>query len=104
MRTVFTDEKIDAVMHFSANSLVGESMEDPLKYYDNNVYGTQNDLQVMQEDSVRFILFSSTADTYGEPDHIPLTEQMITKMTNPFEETELKMEKVMKWACDVYGS
>lgn len=103
LRNVFEQEKIDAVFHFAASSLVGESMEAPLKYYDNNVYGTQNVLQVMQEYSVRFIVFSSTAATYGEPEQIPITEETITEPTNPYGETKRTMEKMIQWAAEAYG-
>src|SRR5690625_2329095 len=68
LREVFKNESIEAVIHFSANSLVGESMEKPLAYFDNNVYGTQVLLQVMVEHDVNKIVFSSTAATYGEPE------------------------------------
>ena len=72
-------ESIDAVVHFAANSLVGESMEKPLEYFDNNVYGTQVLLQVMTEFNVKKIVFSSTAATYGEPESVPITEDMPTQ-------------------------
>src|SRR5699024_7689786 len=78
LRDVFQKEAIDAVVHFAANSLVGESMEDPLKYFDNNVYGTQILLRVMAENDVKHIVFSSTAATYGEPETVPITETMPT--------------------------
>src|SRR5699024_11325815 len=79
LRYVFKKESIDAVIHFAANSLVGESMEIPLTYFDNNVYGTQVLLQVMNEYQVKKIVFSSTAATYGEPESVPITEDMKTK-------------------------
>lgn len=66
LSSVFEKESIDAVMHFAANSLVGESMEKPLQYFDNNVYGTQILLQAMVEHNVKHIVFSSTAATYGD--------------------------------------
>lgn len=72
--SVFDNEKIDAVIHFAANSLVGESMTNPLKYYDNNLYGTKVLLQSMVEHDVKKIVFSSTAATYGEPESIPILE------------------------------
>ncbi|MGV3465831.1 MAG: UDP-glucose 4-epimerase GalE [Heyndrickxia sp.] len=97
LRGVFEKEKIDAVIHFAANSLVGESMEDPLKYFDNNVYGTQVLLEMMKEFQVRYIVFSSTAATYGEPEVVPIHEEMPTKPTNTYGETKLTMEKMMKW-------
>ncbi|WP_284139080.1 UDP-glucose 4-epimerase GalE [Virgibacillus sp. LDC-1] len=103
LRTVFQKEQIDAVLHFAANSLVGESMENPLKYFDNNVYGTQVLLQVMTEFHVKHIVFSSTAATYGEPDHVPITETMTTNPTNTYGETKLTMEKMMKWTAKAHG-
>ncbi|QUW21544.1 UDP-glucose 4-epimerase GalE [Sporosarcina sp. Marseille-Q4063] len=103
MRDVFEKESIDAVVHFAANSLVGESMEKPLEYFDNNVYGTQVLLQVMNEFSVKKIVFSSTAATYGEPDTIPITEEVRTNPTNAYGETKLAMEKMMKWCDQAYG-
>lgn len=97
MRSVFEKESIDAVIHFAANSLVGESMEKPLNYYDNNVYGTQVVLQAMQEFDVKNIVFSSTAATYGEPKSVPITEDMPTNPTSTYGETKLAMEKMMYW-------
>ncbi|ALS74902.1 UDP-glucose 4-epimerase [Planococcus rifietoensis] len=95
--TVFENESIDEVLHFAANSLVGESMENPLKYFDNNVYGTQVLLQAMTKHGVKNIVFSSTAATYGEPEAVPITETMPTQPTNTYGETKLTMEKMMKW-------
>lgn len=103
MREVFNRESIDSVIHFAANSLVGESMEEPLKYFDNNVYGTQVLLQVMQEYDVKKIVFSSSAATYGEPDSVPITEDVPTNPTNAYGETKLTMEKMMKWCEQAYG-
>ncbi|MBM7570629.1 UDP-glucose 4-epimerase GalE [Aquibacillus albus] len=97
LRTVFEHESIDSVLHFAANSLVGESMEDPLKYFDNNVYGTQVLLRAMKEYGVKNIVFSSTAATYGEPEQVPITESMQTNPTSTYGETKLTMEKLMKW-------
>ncbi|MCH1625035.1 UDP-glucose 4-epimerase GalE [Fredinandcohnia quinoae] len=98
MQSVFEKEKIDAVIHFAANSLVGESMVEPLKYYDNNVFGTQVVLETMQKNHVKYIVFSSTAATYGEPKQVPITEDMPTVPTNTYGETKLAMEKMMKWS------
>jgi UDP-glucose 4-epimerase len=103
MRSVFTNEPIDAVVHFAANSLVGESMEKPLEYFDNNVYGTQVLLQVMTEFNVKKIVFSSTAATYGEPESVPIIEEMPTNPTNTYGETKLTIEKMMKWCEQAYG-
>src|SRR5699024_7883657 len=75
LQKVFEKEKIDAVMHFAANSLVGESMHKPLAYYDNNVHGTQRVLEAMAAYGTKYIVFSSTAATYGEPEQVPITEE-----------------------------
>lgn len=98
LKSVFTKHNIDTVIHFAANSLVGESMEKPLKYYDNNVYGTQVLLEVMEQFQVKQIVFSSTAAVYGEPSQVPITEEDPTFPTNTYGETKLAMEKMMKWA------
>ncbi len=101
---VLTKEKdIDGVIHFAANSLVGESMTNPLKYYDNNVYGTKVLLEKLIEYGINHVVFSSTAATYGEPKSIPIVETDPTQPTNAYGETKLAMEKMFKW-CDVaYG-
>lgn len=91
---------IDGVIHFAANSLVGESMTNPLKYYDNNVYGTKVFLEKLIEHGVNHVVFSSTAATYGEPKSIPIVETDPTEPTNAYGETKLAMEKMFKW-CDV---
>ena len=101
--SVFDNEKIDAVIHFAANSLVGESMTNPLKYYDNNLYGTKVLLQSMVEHDVKKIVFSSTAATYGEPESIPILESDKTEPTNPYGETKLSMEKMFKWTSKAYN-
>jgi UDP-glucose 4-epimerase len=103
LRSVFEKESIDAVIHFAANSLVGESMENPIKYFDNNVYGTQVLLKVMVEHNVKNIVFSSTAATYGEPETVPITEMVPTNPTNAYGETKLTMEKLMKWTEHAHG-
>lgn len=100
---VFRENTINAVIHFAANSLVGESMEKPLKYYDNNVYGTQVLLEIMKKNDVKKIVFSSTAAVYGEPENIPILEKDKTEPTNPYGETKLSMEKMFKWADKAYG-
>ncbi|MGM0867327.1 MAG: UDP-glucose 4-epimerase GalE [Bacillota bacterium] len=103
LRSVFEEEPITAVMHFAANSLVGESMQDPLKYYNNNVYGTQVLLKVMFEYKVKHIVFSSTAAVYGELDTALITESAPTNPTNTYGETKLTMEKMIKWTEHAHG-
>lgn len=103
LESVFKRENISAVIHFAANSLVGESMKNPLAYYDNNVYGTQVLLETMVKFNVKKIVFSSTAATYGEPEVIPILEDTPTNPTNAYGETKLAMEKMMKWTEKSYG-
>lgn len=103
MSNVFKSHSIEAVIHFAANSLVGESMEKPYEYYHNNVYGMMCLLDVMKENNVNKIVFSSTAATYGEPKNIPILEGDETNPTNTYGETKLAMEKMMKWFDQAYG-
>lgn len=103
MDEVFTKESIDGVIHFAASSLVGESVEQPLKYFDNNVIGTIVTLEMMEKHGVKNIVFSSTAATYGEPDEVPITESTLTNPKNPYGESKLMMEKIMKWCDEAYG-
>lgn len=97
MKAVFEKENIEAILHFAANSLVGESMLEPLKYFDNNVYGTQIVLEMMKEFGVKHIVFSSTAAVYGEPKVVPITEEAIAIPTNTYGETKLSMERMITW-------
>ncbi|NKI20843.1 UDP-glucose 4-epimerase GalE [Paenibacillus dendritiformis] len=100
---VFRQHKFDAVIHFAAYSLVGESMSNPAKYYDNNVHGTQVLLEAMQRFGVKRIVFSSTAATYGEPERTPIEESFATNPTNVYGETKLTMERMMRWFDRVHG-
>ena len=100
---IFTENDIEAVIHFAANSLVGESMEKPLLYFNNNVYGMQVLLEAMVRHGVDKIVFSSTAATYGEPKRVPIHEDDETCPTNTYGETKLTMEKMMKWVSRANG-
>ena len=100
---IFTENCIEAVIHFAANSLVGESMEKPLLYFNNNVYGMQVLLEAMVRHGVDKIVFSSTAATYGEPKRVPIHEDDETNPTNTYGETKLTMEKMMKWVSRANG-
>ena len=100
---IFTENKIDAVVHFAANSLVGESMTNPLKYFNNNVYGMQVLLESRVRHGIGKIVFSSTAATYGEPERIPIMEDDRTEPTNPYGQSKLIMEKMMKWVSLANG-
>jgi UDP-glucose 4-epimerase len=100
---VFRDNDIEAVIHFAAYSLVGESVSNPLKYYNNNVVSTLGLLTKMRKYGVRKIVFSSTAATYGEPENIPILETDRTVPTNPYGETKLAVENILKWMDNAYG-
>lgn len=100
---LFQAEKIDGVIHFAACSQVGESMRDPLKYYDNNLHGTMVLLSAMLRHGVDRIVFSSTAATYGEPERVPILETDRTCPTNTYGETKLSMEKMMGWCAKAHG-
>ncbi|WP_049154083.1 UDP-glucose 4-epimerase GalE [Ligilactobacillus salivarius] len=104
MRQVFKESSdIDAVIHFAAYSLVAESMKKPLKYFDNNTAGMVKLLEVMNEFSIDKIVFSSTAATYGIPEEVPIKETTPQNPINPYGESKLMMEKIMRWADKAYG-
>ena len=104
MRQVFKENSdIDAVIHFAAYSLVAESMKKPLKYFDNNTDGMVKLLEVMNEFSIDKIVFSSTAATYGIPEEVPIKETTPQNPINPYGESKLMMEKIMRWADKAYG-
>ena len=103
MENVFKNEKVHAVMHFCAYSLVGESMKKPLKYFNNNMYGMQVLLETMKKYSIDKLIFSSTAAVYGEVEQVPIKEETILQPTNPYGESKLVMEKMVKWANKAYG-
>lgn len=100
---IFAENNIECVVHFAANSLVGESMVKPLLYFNNNVYGMQILLESMVKHNIKNIVFSSTAAVYGEPKRIPILEDDDTCPTNTYGETKLTMEKMMKWCNKAYG-
>jgi len=100
---VFKENDISTVIHFAADSLVGESMTKPYEYYHNNVFGMLCLLNVMKNNNVKKIVFSSTAATYGEPTRIPIEETDDTIPTNTYGETKLAMEKMMRWFDEAYG-
>ncbi|MGL5124282.1 MAG: UDP-glucose 4-epimerase GalE [Fusobacteriaceae bacterium] len=103
MESVFKNNSIEGVIHFAADSLVGESCIEPLKYYENNVSGAISLLRHMKENNVSKIVFSSTAATYGEPENIPILETDKTCPTNPYGETKLAVEKMLQWSEEAYG-
>lgn len=100
---IFQEHQIDAVMHFAANSLVGESVVDPSKYYQNNVAGTLTLLQTMLKYKVKKFIFSSTAATYGIPEDDVLTEKSVTQPINPYGHSKLMVEQILADFSKAYG-
>lgn len=101
MDAMFTQEKIDAVIHFAGLKAVGESVSKPIWYYENNVAGTVNLLKVMKKHDVKKIIFSSSATVYGDPHTVPITESFPLSTTNPYGSSKLMIENILK---DVYTS
>jgi UDP-glucose 4-epimerase len=95
--------KPDAVIHFAAYALVGESMEFPMRYFRNNVVGGIHLVEAMIENGVKKVIFSSTCATYGQPDQMPMTEDIPQRPTNPYGESKLMLEKIMRWEQERHG-
>ncbi len=93
----------DAVVHFAAYALVGESMQDPMLYFSNNLGGGLHLLDAMLHAGVRKIIFSSTCATYGQPATMPMTEAMPQRPTNPYGESKLMFETALRWAQERHG-
>jgi len=100
---VFNKYPIDAVVHFAAYASVGDSMVSPDKYFTNNIEGGLNLVNAMREHGVGRIIFSSSAATYGEPMGVPIDESHPQNPTNPYGETKLMFEKILKWYDVAYG-
>lgn len=103
LRQTLNDNRIDAVIHMAASSLVGESVQEPSKYYHNNVVAGLVLLDALRECGIRRIVFSSTAATYGEPEEQPIRETTPTNPTNTYGETKLAFEKAMHWYERAHG-
>ncbi|GAB6069225.1 UDP-glucose 4-epimerase GalE [Thiomicrorhabdus hydrogeniphila] len=103
LENLFAEHDFDGVMHFAANSLVGESMTLPSKYYRNNVANTLNLLDVMVRHNVKHFIFSSTAATFGEPEYSPIDEKHPQNPINPYGSSKLMVERVLKDYADAYG-
>jgi UDP-glucose 4-epimerase len=97
------DENPDAVMHFAANALVGESMQNPSKYFNNNVGGGLNLLDGMVAAGVKRFVFSSTCATFGSPDRLPMDESLPQRPINPYGESKLLFEKILRWYDEIHG-
>jgi len=100
---IFSEQRIDCVMHFAAYSLVGESVEDPLAYYDNNTGKTARLLTAMKVHGVLRFILSSTAAVYGEPEQIPISENASLDPTNPYGKSKLFIEKILEDCDRAYG-
>jgi len=100
---VFGRHTIDAVVHFAASALVGESMSDPAKYFRNNTFGTLNLLEAMRAAGVGTIVFSSTCATYGDPVRVPIDEAHPQAPVNPYGESKLMVEKLLRWYGEIHG-
>jgi UDP-glucose 4-epimerase len=103
IRHAFDAAKPDAIMHFAANALVGESMENPSKYFRNNVCSGINLLDAAVEAGIKKIVFSSTCATFGIPDRMPLDESLPQKPINPYGESKLMFEQVLRWYEEIHG-
>jgi UDP-glucose 4-epimerase len=103
LEKVFSTYSIDAVMHFAANSLVGESVQDPYKYYENNVAATLTLLNTMLKHGVKNFIFSSTAATYGIPETDMITEETPTNPINPYGRSKLMIEHILGDFAQAYG-
>lgn len=103
LSAVFDKYDIEAVVHFAAYSLVGESVVKPQKYYQNNVTGTLNLLDVMLEHGVKKIVFSSTCATYGNPQYVPIDEKHPQAPINPYGQTKLTIENIFRDYAAAYG-
>ena len=101
--SVLRDERIEAVMHFAAFAYVGESVEQPAKYYQNNVVGTLSLMEAMREAGVQRIVFSSSCATYGIPDAVPITENEKQQPINPYGFTKLVIERALADYAAAYG-
>ncbi|WP_445518160.1 UDP-glucose 4-epimerase GalE [Streptomyces sp. NEAU-174] len=97
------DPTYDGVLHFAAFSQVGESVVNPEKYWVNNVGGTTELLAAMRDAGVRTLVFSSTAATYGEPDQVPITEDLPTAPTNPYGASKLAVDHMISGECAAHG-
>ena len=97
LRRVLAERQIEAVVHMAADSLVGESMQNPSKYFRNNVINSLNLAEAMQAEGVNRIVFSSTAAVYGEPETVPITEDLRLRPTNVYGESKLAFERMLDW-------
>src|ERR1051325_6953181 len=95
--------KPDAIMHFAANALVGESMQNPKKYFHNNLVNALKLADAALENGVKKFVFSSTCATYGPPDRVPIAEDLPQRPINPYGESKLMFEKILQWYQKIFG-
>ena len=103
IKSVFAESKPEAVMHFAAHALVGESMQNPSKYFRNNVANGLNLLDAMIAADVRSFVFSSTCAIFGPPDRLPIDETLPPRPINPYGESKLAFEKILRWFDQIHG-
>jgi UDP-glucose 4-epimerase len=103
LRQALLQAQAEAVLHFAANALVGESMTNPSKYFRNNVCSGLNLLDAARAAGVRKFVFSSTCATYGPPDRVPMTEDLPQRPINPYGESKLMFEKMLSWYHELHG-
>ena len=103
VKTAVDEVRPDAVLHFAAYALVGESMSDPMKYFDNNVKGGVNLLKAMASVGCSRLIFSSSCATYGVPDMLPIEEDMPQRPTNPYGQSKLMFEQMANWLAETKG-
>ena len=96
LRDVFRHHAIDAVIHFAGLKAVGESVSQPLRYYDNNISGSVALFEVMAESGVKTLVFSSSATVYGDPDSVPIREDFPLSATNPYGRSKLMLEEILR--------
>lgn len=103
LKDKLSGQKFDAVIHFAASALAGESMENPSKYFQNNILGGLNLLEYMKETHIPYIIFSSTCAIYGYPDNIPVTENEKKRPESVYGESKLAFEKILSWYDTIFG-
>src|SRR5712692_3101324 len=101
--SILSELRPDTVMHFAASALVGESMQNPSKYFRNNVANGLNLLDAMVETHVARLVFSSTCAIFGTPDRVPIDETLPQRPINPYGESKLAFEKILRWYEQIHG-
>ncbi|MBT3350512.1 MAG: UDP-glucose 4-epimerase GalE [Nitrospinaceae bacterium] len=103
LRAVLSEYEVGAVVHFAANAYVGESVENPRKYFRNNVVNSLNLLEAMVDADVKHLVYSSTCAIYGMPDKVPIPEEHSQNPVSPYGESKRIVENMVRWFCEAYG-